>query len=73
MKAKKLIFAMAATMAIGSFVSCEETSTAEEDNLYEQSIDKAEVKNEDSKTFQIEIENRDLQAIDKAEVRNEDS
>lgn len=64
---------MAALMAIGSFVSCEKTSTTEEDNLYEQGIDKAEVKNEDSKTLQIEIEDMDFQAIDKAEVRNEDS
>lgn len=48
MKAPRLILAMVALMAVSSFVSCEETSTAEEDNLYEQGIDTREVKNEDT-------------------------
>jgi hypothetical protein len=39
---------MVLLMAVGSFVSCENSSTAEEDQLYEQAIDTKEVKNEDT-------------------------
>tara|TARA_R110000868_G_C10907404_1_gene764720 strand:+ start:297 stop:443 length:147 start_codon:yes stop_codon:yes gene_type:complete len=48
MKARKLVFAVVTIMAIGLFASCETSSTAEEDQLYEQSIDTKEVKNEDT-------------------------
>ncbi len=48
MKARKLVFAMVTIMAMGLFVSCENSSTAEEDQLYEQGIDTKEVKNEDT-------------------------
>ncbi|WP_165776522.1 hypothetical protein [Maribacter sp. 4G9] len=47
MKAKKLFLAMAIVFGLGVFASCENTSTAEEDQLYEQSIDKDEIKEED--------------------------
>ncbi len=48
MKARKLVFAMVTIMAIGLFASCETSSTAEEDQLYEQSLEKEEVKPEDT-------------------------
>jgi len=48
MKAPKLILAMVLLLAVGSFVSCENSSTAEEDQLYEYGIEKEEVKNQDT-------------------------
>ncbi|MDE3744081.1 hypothetical protein [Maribacter polysaccharolyticus] len=48
MKAPRLILAMVALMAVSSFVSCEDNSITEEDQLYEQGIDTREVKNEDT-------------------------
>ena len=47
MKAPRLILAMVALMAIGTFVSCEDNSITEEDQLYEQSIDGNEIQDED--------------------------
>jgi hypothetical protein len=47
MKAKKFLLAMAIVFGLGVFTSCEKTSTAEQDELYELSIDKDEIKEED--------------------------
>ncbi len=47
MKAPRLILAMVALMAVSSFVSCEDNSISEEDQLYEQGIDGNEIQDED--------------------------
>ena len=70
MKAKKSVFAMAALMAIGSFVSCEETSITEEDSLYEQGINGSEIKNQDTRVFDVEL---DVQSIEGSEIKNQDT
>lgn len=48
MKAKKYVLAMAIVFGLGMFASCSTDSTAQEDELYELSIDKDEIKNEDT-------------------------
>ena len=48
MKAKKYVLAMAIVFGLGMFASCETSSTVEEDELYELSIEKEEIKNEDT-------------------------
>jgi hypothetical protein len=47
MKAKKFLLAMAIVFGLGVFTSCEKTSTAEQDELYEQSIDRDEITEDD--------------------------
>tara|TARA_R110001583_G_scaffold135308_1_gene287092 strand:+ start:569 stop:715 length:147 start_codon:yes stop_codon:yes gene_type:complete len=47
MKARKLVFAMVTMMALGTFTACTNESTTSEDELYEQSIDGNEIKDED--------------------------
>jgi hypothetical protein len=45
MKAKKYVLAMAIVFGLGMFASCSTSSTAEEDELYDElSIDKDEIK-----------------------------
>lgn len=46
MKVTKL-FAVIAVVGLGALTSCEKTSTAEQDELNELSIDKDEIKEED--------------------------
>jgi hypothetical protein len=48
MKAKKYLLAIAIVFGLGVFASCENTYTAEEDQLYEIGIDKDEIKLEDT-------------------------
>lgn len=48
MKAKKYLLAMAIVLGLGVFASCEKTSTAEEDVQNELSLDKDEIKEEDT-------------------------
>lgn len=48
MKAKRFFVAMAIVFGLGVFASCEKTSTADQDELYEQSLDKDEAKEEDT-------------------------
>jgi len=47
MKAKKYLLAMAIVFGLGVFASCEKTSTAEQDELYELSIEKDEITEDD--------------------------
>jgi len=47
MKAKKYLLAMAIVFGLGVFASCENTSTAEQDELYELSIEKDEITEDD--------------------------
>ncbi len=68
-----MICAFGLMLAVGTFTACSNDDRAEEDRLYENGIDKDEVKNEDTWVFDIEIENEDYQAIDKDEVKNEDT
>ena len=70
MKAPRLILAMVALMAVSSFVSCEETSITEEDSLYEQGINGSEIKNQDTRVFDVEL---DVQSIEGSEIKNQDT
>lgn len=47
MKTKKWLVALAIVAVNGLFISCEKESTTEEDSLYEQSIEKDEITDED--------------------------
>ncbi len=48
MKVKRLLVAMAILFGLGVFTSCEKTSTAQEDELYELSLEKDEITEEDT-------------------------
>lgn len=48
MKVPKIIFALAVLLTVGMSSSCTNDSNAEDDQLYEQGIDKKEIKNEDT-------------------------
>lgn len=48
MKAKKYVLAIAIVFGLGMFASCEQSSTADEDELYEVSIERKEIKNGDT-------------------------
>ncbi len=73
MKTRKMIIAFAMVLATGAFTACTNDGTAEEDQLYEQGIDKTEIKEEDTRVFDIQIEEQDYQSIDKTEIKEEDT
>ncbi len=73
MKASKMICALSLILAAGVFTGCTNEETAEEDRLYEQGIDGSEIKNQDTRVFEVEIKELDYEAIDGSEIKNQDT
>lgn len=68
MKARKLLIASGLMLAAVTFIACEKDGS---EDLY--GIDKKEIKEQDTKVFDREIDIQGLQSIDKKEIKERDT